>query len=393
MSADIKSYRYYLSYYGLVWGIFFAAFLVTIWAIIPWMQVLGVISPSSVSLDNMWLWLIGQALIGAIFAGLYSYRVRRNKGFSRKKKYDKMNADQALFLPGGTVRGFLMLIVATILLSLLVFRQTIPMHFLIAFIVILGYYGIKTENILPSKYLVRVPEDYGKISRMPMLSDAIDEIQKKISSIIKKIKKFLNAGDKTLQAWMAKNQANYDELKKRINDFEEAYENLNVKPKNLLERLGLIFIVLVIVVINVVIFSQSPGSIPINPISIALAGSLSIVSIVLGVNIQELLISPVKERLEEANKSVQASLGTLQNVISNPKNKLSNVEAKVNKVLNDIKASNILIFMPKTWVAIVTINLMVYVVGLAFVIPQLLLNESFLIVVEVIIGYYFLTKK
>ena len=111
---------------------------------------------------------------------LMIYIINRNL---RKGKLD--NAGQSLLIRKGSVRAFLMLSIILIIIPYVLANSgtsiPIPVPFLVALSIILVYYEIKPEDVLPKEFIVKIPEKYGTISRMPVLSTLIDKAIEKIA--------------------------------------------------------------------------------------------------------------------------------------------------------------------------------------------------------------------
>ena len=83
------------------------------------------------------------------------------------------NVEESLMLRNGSVRAFLILCLISLMIAYIYESQPLPIPLLVAFSIILVYYEIKPEDVLPKNFIVSVPENYGTIKRMPVVSTII----------------------------------------------------------------------------------------------------------------------------------------------------------------------------------------------------------------------------
>lgn len=308
---------------------------------------------------------------------------------------NKNKTGESLLIRKGSVRAFLMLTIILVIISYALANTgstiPIPIPFLVAFSIILIYYEIKPEDVLPKGFIVEIPEKYGTISRMPVVSTVIEKATDKLSSIQDKLNFFQNQ----IAAGVANVQAQFNRLKviwdDQLGKILDKTDSLVIKSKNKWEQAGLMGLLIFIAFANLM-FIQTRTD-PLDGLAIASASLLSVVSIAFGINIQEIMLDKVKPQLENVFLEIDKALYATKNVINTTFNAAITNINDIQTGLNNIQNSNLLTFFPKDVVAIITVNLMVFISGLVIMIPVFSTNQWVLIGIEFTIGYYFMTKK
>ena len=358
---------------------------------------------SWISLANIW-WYIPIQLIPILML----FIMRSN--LSIKKSYDNTNnIEESLLVRGGSVRAFLIVSIICIIIPYAISRSgepiPIPVPFLVAFSIILIYYEIKPEDILPKSFLVQIPDNYGTISRMPIISSVIDKAYDTIENIEKKIREikenasfYLDEGENLFKTLKKVWDEKLDDLMNRIN-------NLTIKSKNIFEQAGIILLLIFIAALNLSFIGLRTD--PLDGLVIASASLLSVISIIFGINIQKIILNGVKKKVDNVFLEVSKALYITKNVletgivieelVNGEKVEVVNLKDvnldKIKVALEEVKKKNILTFFPKDIVAAITVNLMVLISGLLIMIPAFLVNQWVLLGIEFIIGYYFISKK
>lgn len=414
-----------------VWIYYLICWLIAVGA---WYLTLRINSEIIIKDYRNWFALV--SLVGAFALGAYSLRHwlykenktaeqpegKRKSRREEKERRFKKRMIHTLALPSGVVRGFLIIILILVAISYVIFNMDIPLHFLIALNIILLYYEIKPEEVLPKKFVVEIPEKYGTIDRIPRVSKTIDNIEKKLK-IIKE------ESDQLLDGWIEKlnkakdlmsNEAekaqnlikavkkeveeseDLELLKKNMKSFYNFVDNFTVKGKTILEQIGLMFLLLSIGFFSIWYIETSED--PFNAITIALSAFLAAVAIAFGLNLQEILVKFMEKPLNDAFDTVKKGINSFKRefdkCVDEVKEATKTVGAYKDKVIKEIEAvlntfrqSNILMIFPKDIVACISINFVAYLCAIAMYMPVVYLTEFVLVGIEFVIGYYFMTKK
>ena len=268
---------------------------------------------------------------------------------------------------------------------------SIPIPFLVALSIILVYYEIKPEDVLPKEFIVKIPEKYGTISRMPVLSTIIDKAIEKIEFIKKKLGNLeadATAAGKNLENEFKRLKEVWD---KQLDKLSDNIDNVLIKKTNKWEQAGLMGLLLFIAFANIWFIGTRAD--PLDALSIASASLLSVVSIAFGINIQELMLAKLKDHMDIVFLEINKAIYTARNVISDTFAMAKKIVDDIKTELDEVKKKNLLTFFPKDIVAVITIILMTFISGLIILIPEFSANQWLLIGIEFIIGYYFMTKK
>ncbi|MFX1569925.1 MAG: hypothetical protein ACFFCV_16345, partial [Promethearchaeota archaeon] len=388
---------------------------ITAWAIT---LVIGNMNNLVIINERSWIALVSFTL--AAIMGAYAARrwVYPNTTDLKKLKEPK----HTLTLPSGSVRGFLILCMILMVISYVFFNMDVPLHFLIALNIILLYYEIKPEEVLPKQFVAEIPEKYGTIDRIPRVSTTIDNIEAKLEILceeidqeltkwttrIEKLKEDINEDEKNAQNLIDKIKEKYEEneniktLKKNLKAFYKFVDNFTVKGKTIIEQIGLM-ILLVSIGIFSIYYIESSGD-PFNAITISFAAFLAAVAIAFGLNLQEILVKYMETPLSDAFTNVKKGINEVRNKINNYIDKAKdalegvskyqkNLKQEIENLLETFRNSNLLMILPKDIVACISINFIAYLCGIAVFIPTVYLTEYLLIGIEFVIGYYFMTKK
>lgn len=322
-------------------------------------------------------------------------KIEKRKKIQKKKKEliqeDFDNIEQPLALRSGTVRGFLIISTVIMVISYLIFEMNIPLHFLIAFNIILLYYEIKPAEILPKQFVIDIPEKYATLDRMPKVSKFIDDMVDRMEQIQKDTNRLITYLDKTSNELSTKGEAFLEKVEERVDNFLEYANKFTVKGKTFFEQISLMLLLILIAVFSAMYIEASTDQF--NAITISLAAFLAAVSIGFGVNISEIMGKKLKNKLKNAKDAIITSVEKIRDALVNFSTKKDDIITGITDALNKFKRTNILTFLPKDIVACISVNVMAYICGVSLFMPTLLLSEFLLIGIEFIIGYYFLTKK
>ena len=271
-----------------------------------------------------------------------------------------------------------MLCLMAVILVFVIQNSYPPVHFIVAFNIVLLYYEIKPEEALPKEFRAKIPEGYGTLSRMPVVDKALDDV-KNIFKDIKELVKKAKEGADDLQEKIEIFETKSDDVIKKFKDFA-------IKGRSILENIGLMGLLFGIGIISIWFIETETD--PFNAITISLAAFVSAISIGFGLNLQDMMVNYIEPQVNEiflvANKSLKVIKACLDDI-----NKKSD---KILEQIDKFKKTNVLVYFPKDIVAAISVNLMTLICGIILLIPLIALVEFFLILLEFIIGYYFLTK-
>lgn len=333
-------------------------------------------------------------------------RLKSRTQIAEIKKSSLVNESSSFMLRAGTIRGFLMVVISIVTIFYVLSVSIVPLNFIIALNIILLYYEIKPEEVLPTKFVSKIPEKYGTIDRMPRVSNAIEDIKLKLNKINKEVDKILedienkftviiDKAEKSIKVLNKETQQKVDKLDKNLDKFSEVVDNYVIKGKSFVEQLGLFFLLILVALLSLWVINESAD--PFDTISISFAAILAAVSIASGLNIQEMMVNKLKNKLNESFELVINGIDQVKSsfldTFEEIKKKKDDTIKKAQNMLDEFLASNVLIYFPKDIVAGFSINFMVCIVSIMFIFPIFLSNDVFLIAIEFIIGYYFLTKK
>ncbi len=315
-----------------------------------------------------------------------------------KKEDDKNNNNkkkdrekETLILPGGIVRGILMISVTFVSLYYIFTLLTIPLHFIIILNIILVYYGIKPKDVLPKQFVVDIPEMYGTISRMPIIPDLIENVEDRLKDIEDWTLRLLREFKKDVTKLTRKVENLREKVNAKIDSFTDLVSTLTVKSKSLLEQIGLIIILIITIVLSALFISSSNQ--PLDFLNIILASTIALITIAFGINIQEIMMNHIKPWINCQFNEIIGGLTIITDSVEELSDDILNTIEKIEDQLDKIKTTNFLMYLPKDLVASISVNGMVAICGLMFILPIIAFNQVFLIIIEFIIGYYFMTKK
>jgi len=150
------------------------------------------------------------------------------------------NEEESLMLRKGSIRAFLILCFILTIFIYMLDGNTIPIPFLVALSIILVYYEIKPEDVLPKEFIIKIPDKYGTISRMPVVSTIIEKAIGKLTILKDKLEKievdFTNGTQAAIDEFTRIRKIYEDQLDTLMDNID----NLVVKRKNKWEQAGLI---------------------------------------------------------------------------------------------------------------------------------------------------------
>ncbi|MFW9972391.1 MAG: hypothetical protein ACFFDF_19560 [Candidatus Odinarchaeota archaeon] len=346
----------------------------------------GLITRNKVAFLTIWgIWAFTIIIGGIATAGLYGISSKHTE--AKKEEY----IEQSLALCSGSVRGYLIICLLIVSAFYLIFQQALPLHFLIAFNIILLYYEIKPEEVLPKQFVVEIPENYATLDRMPKVSKFVDDVIKKLEMIRDETDDFLKNFKNELDNLSKKGEEALKDLIDKAKNLIDHTKKFSVKGKTFFEQIGLMVLLVSIGVFSGLYIETSAD--PSNIITISLAAFLAAISIGFGLNLSELMVNGLKGHFEESMKKLKEGTKEIQKFLEGIKKYEDKILRTIEELRKEFRKKNILTFLPQDIVACISINAMAYLSSVALLIPTMFLSEIVLIGMEFIIGYYFLTKK
>jgi hypothetical protein len=364
-------------------------FIVIIANIITWVIAANIFS-ASIVVNPVYLVIFFIFIVIELFMLIAS---RKQITIKTEDNYNP-NADETfsrnyetLALPSGTVRGFMILILIVVVIVYLYENWQIPIHFLVAFNIVLLFYEIKPKEVLPKRFIVEIPETYGAIERIPVVNDTIELVIRKLEGIQKECEGLIAVGNKTSN--VAKKRA--EDVEKRIYKFLDLVQSFEIKKKSIIEQIAVMGLLIIIGVFSLVFIEGSSELF--NALTIALASFIAVISIAFGVNFQSIMVRILQPKLKGVFDYIDEAIDATKVYLTNTVNQVDNILTDVTNSLTEFKKKNILVFLPKDIVAWISINIMIYICGVVLLLPAFEINEFILIGMEFVFGYYFLTKK
>jgi len=132
---------------------------------------------------------------------------------------------------------------------------------------------------------------------------------------------------------------------------------------------------------------------PLDAITILLAAFLSALSIAFGTNLQDIMAKYVQSHIRNSKIFIEQAFFKINQILIDVNQLSGETISKIQKEINNVRESNVMIYLPKDIVAVFSILFVTFLGGLILVLPELVFNEFLLLILEFIIGYYFITKK
>ena len=177
----------------------------------------------------------------------------------------------------------------------------------------------------------------------------------------------------------------------KIDKFKENADNLTVKSRNFLEQVALLFLLIFIIWGSIISLVET--GLEAEHIEIIAGASIAGISISIGVNIQSVMLVPIKTYLNKIFNRIKNEITEIKVIVDAKANEVIAQLNIIDEILEELKESNILSFIPKDIVAIISVHAISFTCGLIFLFPVLITIEIPLIIVEIIIGYYFSMKR
>ncbi|GAI70443.1 unnamed protein product, partial [marine sediment metagenome] len=171
----------------------------------------------------------------------------------RSKLMVNKNYRQSFSISPGTVRFFLIIWVIAIL-GFYVFIKGLtepPIHFIIAFNIILAYYGITSKDILPTPLQVSIPTDYGTLKRYKPLDEFLDKTNNFLEDIKDQVIDIVCNFEAIGDSYEDKANKYLTDIKEEIDQFTILVKKLSVKGKTVIEQIGLLILLVVIGIFSI----------------------------------------------------------------------------------------------------------------------------------------------
>ncbi|GAI69971.1 unnamed protein product, partial [marine sediment metagenome] len=101
----------------------------------------------------------------------------------------------------------------------------------------------------------------------------------------------------------------------------------------------------------------------------------------------------VQPHIRNSKIIIEQSFFEVSQILTGVKNITGETILMIQKEINNVRESNLMIYLPKDIIATISILFMMFLGGLLLILPEVVLSEFFLLILEFIIGYYFITKK
>ena len=311
----------------------------------------------------------------------------------RAKLMVNKNHVQSFSISPGTVRGFLIIWVIVIL-GFYVFIKGLtepPIHFIVAFNIILAYYGIKPKDILPTPLQASIPTDYGTLKRYKPLDEFLDKTNNFLEDIKNQVIDIVGNLEAIGKSYEDKANKYLADIKEEIDQFTILVKKLSVKGKTVIEQIGLLILLVAIGIFS--IWYIETYNEPLDAITISLAAFISAISIAFGTNLQDIMAKYVQPHIRNSKIIIEQSIFEVSQILTPVKDITGETISKIQKEINNVREANLMIYLPKDIIAAISILFMTFLGGLLLILPEVVLSEFFLLILEFIIGYYFITKK
>ncbi len=292
-----------------------------------------------------------------------------------------------LGLPEGTVRGFLIFMVGLPILLYLWKMATgssaeIPTHLIVIFSVILAFYGLSSKDVLPKQLQVDIPSDFGSINRIAPLKKGIDTIVDGMEQLTNDLEVIKNFTDKNSQSLVTLK----DRVLAKIDEYSALAKKFQIRGQSRWEQIGIIFLLVILIIISGLFIDQYQDNVGFNVI---IGAGLGIVGIVSGLDVSSFLSGTLRDGVNLVFDDVLSALKEISSNIDDLKGKIDALKGKA----QDLLKKNILSFAPMWIVSIIVVGLSGWASMLLLLVPGSNWSEALFIVLEVVVGFYFITKK
>jgi hypothetical protein len=304
----------------------------------------------------------------------------------------------------GTVRG--VLIVYTIIVAgFFAWRdfsnpENIPGHLIIVLGLILAYYKIEPNEVLPPPLVSTTSgssptpkTNLDLINSFPKLKKAIKLVEEKKEAIFEKIEEELTNKGLKVSDTISKLSAIEGTITNNIKDIENLTEKLTIEVKSRVESIGLICLMLFIAFVNALYLGSGTTDGSFEPVKIIASSIFAGVGIATGKAIDDLLYRNVRKPISNAFQKLNSGLKEVENFFKDTTKKIEDFENILKDRINRFKNQNFLNYFSPHISAIISINVMACLGIILLLNPLLSINNPLFVGMEFIISYYFVSKK
>ncbi len=301
-----------------------------------------------------------------------------------------------LYLPEGTIRGFSAIVLSTAVLFY-IFNSwagnpvpNIPPHLFLIFLVVLSYYGLKPNDILPKKYVIPIPEDFGKVSRIPpldsglkQLSSRLEDLEHYLTGVKAKITSFANAVGKQAEDIRL-------EINNELNDLANIAQKYRVSVTGIWEKVGVIMLLIVVALICGFAIQYDPSA---GNIGYVLGPIAGIISIITGIDTSDFLQNRLKGEINGIFLNFEEKVGEIKVKLESSVQAAITVIKTLRESIMQFRQRSLLDYMSKHLVGGLSVGIMTFFSLVIFLWPAGDFNAFSLVMLEVVVGFYFVTKK